>query len=73
MSKVSSVKALRAKRAKRLAQKRGLPPNKGSSYHRPWRTTTDAFHNSLKVSLYEKNSLNNFQSCQLRSYVFRDK
>ena len=39
MSKVNSVKTLRAKRAKRLAQKRGLPPIKGSSYLRPWRTT----------------------------------
>ena len=38
MSKANSVKALRAKRAKRLAQKRGLTQNKGSSYHRP-RTT----------------------------------
>ena len=42
MSKVNSVKALRAKRSKRLAQKRGLPPIKGSSYHRP-RTTPTLF------------------------------
>ena len=41
MSKVNSVKALRAKRAKRLAQKRGLPPIKGSSYHRPRTTNGD--------------------------------
>ena len=39
MSKVNSVKALRAKRAKRLAQKRELPPIKGSSYHRHSGTT----------------------------------
>ena len=39
MSKVNSVKTLRAKRAKRLAQKRGLPLIKGSSYLRPCRTT----------------------------------
>ena len=38
MSKVNSVEALRAKRSKRLAQKRVLPPIKSSSYHRP-RTT----------------------------------
>ena len=39
MSKVNLVKALRAKRSKRLAQKRGLPLIKGSSYLRPSRTT----------------------------------
>ena len=39
MSKVNSVKTLRAKRSKRLALKRGLPQNKGTSYLRPWRTT----------------------------------
>ena len=49
MSKVNSVKALRAKRAKRLAQKRGIPPIKGSSYHRPWRTTQET---SIEPSLY---------------------
>ena len=45
MSKVNSVKALRAKRSKRLAQKRGFPPIKGSSYHKP-KTTVQV--NSLK-------------------------
>ena len=52
MSKVNSVKTLKAKRAKRLAQKRGLPPIKGSSYHRPWRTTNGdpVFNTSLQPS-----------------------
>ena len=47
MSKVNSVKALRAERAKRLAQKRGLPPIKGSSYLRPRRTTLLYLHEIL--------------------------
>ena len=48
MSKVNSVKALRAKRAKRLAQKRGLPQIKGSSYHRPSRTTKKVKKSTFK-------------------------
>ena len=35
MSKINSVKALRIYRSKRLAQKKGLYPIKGSSYSRP--------------------------------------
>ena len=50
MSKVNSVKTLRAKRTKRLAQKRGLPPIKGSSYLRPCRTTLQK--NSIIYFLY---------------------
>ena len=53
MSKVNSVKVLRAKRSKRLAQKRGLPPIKGSSYHRPLRTTPQA-PNALSFWLLKK-------------------
>ena len=52
MSKVNSVKTSRAKRAKSLAQKRGLPQNKGSSHHRPWRITIcdPVFNMSLQPS-----------------------
>ena len=52
MSKVNSLKALKVKRLKRLAQIRGLPPVKGSSYHRPSRTTNGdpEFNNSMQSS-----------------------
>ena len=52
MIEINSVKTSRAKRAKRLAQKRGLPPIKGSSYLRPWRTTIGdpVFNMSLQPS-----------------------
>ena len=46
MSQVNSVKALRAKRSKRLSRKRGLPLTKGSLFSRPW-TTGASFLNSL--------------------------